>query len=303
MSVEHLWYYSEGDVQKMPSVSLQSKPSEATNNSDFFSSLCNIADHRLYKIVKWCKSLPLFRHVSVSKVSRIWWTSDKLLSKNLFQYFTLSCCFFFVYVDWWSDMLAVKFLVPTTTFKLLLSFNPNTWRDQSLAREIGEPQTGPCPWFRTDHWKDAEFDRSLTSFKGRPIRIRLPKSYYTLDFRSVGFYSLLFNSANSSCSNSLCVCVCVYVHRLKMWSVLKSQKRYDMLKRKWSKRCRRTRCRIILIIPVNSENYYLEFRNWKELVKSAKIPCRWNTEKEKCQVSTCWSNFCVASIDVLVWDV
>ncbi|EAA05755.5 AGAP009399-PA, partial [Anopheles gambiae str. PEST] len=29
------------------------------------ANLCNIADHRLYKIVKWCKSLPLFKHISV----------------------------------------------------------------------------------------------------------------------------------------------------------------------------------------------------------------------------------------------
>jgi len=32
-----------------------------------FLNLCNIADHRLYKIVKWCKSLPLFKNISVSR--------------------------------------------------------------------------------------------------------------------------------------------------------------------------------------------------------------------------------------------
>lgn len=36
------------------------------NSPDFLNNLCHIADHRLYKIVKWCKSLPLFRHITVS---------------------------------------------------------------------------------------------------------------------------------------------------------------------------------------------------------------------------------------------
>ena len=36
------------------------------NSPDFLQSLCQIADNRLYKIVKWCKSLPLFKNISVS---------------------------------------------------------------------------------------------------------------------------------------------------------------------------------------------------------------------------------------------
>lgn len=57
MEVEHLWQYNEGEI---PNVRTN------TNNPDFLSNLCNIADHRLYKIVKWCKSLPLFKNISVS---------------------------------------------------------------------------------------------------------------------------------------------------------------------------------------------------------------------------------------------
>lgn len=34
-------------------------------NPDLIAHLCNVADHRLYKIVKWCKSLPLFKNISV----------------------------------------------------------------------------------------------------------------------------------------------------------------------------------------------------------------------------------------------
>lgn len=36
-----------------------------SDSSECFS-MCKIAEGRLYKIVKWCKSLPLFRHISVS---------------------------------------------------------------------------------------------------------------------------------------------------------------------------------------------------------------------------------------------
>ncbi|XP_077499346.1 uncharacterized protein LOC144110367 [Amblyomma americanum] len=32
----------------------------ADGGPSLLSSICNMADHRLYKIVRWCKSLPLF---------------------------------------------------------------------------------------------------------------------------------------------------------------------------------------------------------------------------------------------------
>ena len=32
--------------------------------------LCDIADSRLYRIVKWCKSLPLFKNITVSWPTR-----------------------------------------------------------------------------------------------------------------------------------------------------------------------------------------------------------------------------------------
>lgn len=86
MSVEHLWYYSEGEMQKVSGSTSQAKPSEAASNSDFFSSLCNIADHRLYKIVKWCKSLPLFRNVSIDD-------QICLLLNSWCQLLLLSCCY------------------------------------------------------------------------------------------------------------------------------------------------------------------------------------------------------------------
>lgn len=87
MDVEHLWHYNESELHKLNSEgnskdgSSSSVPNlsnhpllagtglagSADTNPDFVANLCNIADHRLYKIVKWCKSLPLFKNISVNK--------------------------------------------------------------------------------------------------------------------------------------------------------------------------------------------------------------------------------------------
>lgn len=74
MDVEHLWHYNEREMlgssfsnhrhSPSPMPSSPSQPN-SDSNPDFLSNLCNIADHRLYKIVKWCKSLPLFKNISV----------------------------------------------------------------------------------------------------------------------------------------------------------------------------------------------------------------------------------------------
>lgn len=88
MDVEHLWHYSDSELNKlnseMSSAAKQSSgnvvhtlsthpllagtnlATSSDTNPDFISNLCNIADLRLYKIVKWCKSLPLFKNISVS---------------------------------------------------------------------------------------------------------------------------------------------------------------------------------------------------------------------------------------------
>ncbi|XP_063972544.1 nuclear hormone receptor FTZ-F1 beta [Diachasmimorpha longicaudata] len=53
---------------------------------DFLSNLCNIADHRLYKIVKWCKSLPLFKNISIDD-------QICLLINSWCELLLFSCCF------------------------------------------------------------------------------------------------------------------------------------------------------------------------------------------------------------------
>lgn len=87
MDVEHLWHYNEVELNKLNNeAQLQKENSggsvhniskhpllagtalagSAEANPDFLANLCSIADHRLLKIVKWCKSLPLFKNISVS---------------------------------------------------------------------------------------------------------------------------------------------------------------------------------------------------------------------------------------------
>lgn len=101
MDVEHLWQYTDAELARINQplsafASGSSSSSAATSathgqppqqpqvtnpllasaglssngenaNPDLIAHLCNVADHRLYKIVKWCKSLPLFKNISVGK--------------------------------------------------------------------------------------------------------------------------------------------------------------------------------------------------------------------------------------------
>ena len=67
LSVEHLWLHADKDSSNSKTNGdfgkQQTQITGTNENNDF--DLCNIADHRLYKIVKWCKSLPLFREIQV----------------------------------------------------------------------------------------------------------------------------------------------------------------------------------------------------------------------------------------------
>ncbi|XP_053596628.1 nuclear hormone receptor FTZ-F1 beta [Microplitis demolitor] len=70
------------------STSGASNPSSDTSGQqpDPLSNLCNIADHRLYKIVKWCKSLPLFKNISIDD-------QICLLINSWCELLLFSCCF------------------------------------------------------------------------------------------------------------------------------------------------------------------------------------------------------------------
>ncbi|KAL4703165.1 hypothetical protein ACJJTC_016766, partial [Scirpophaga incertulas] len=95
MEVEHLWQYNESELSRLgnspksqePNPLLAASGITASNSSpDFLADLCNIADHRLYKIVKWCKSLPLFKNISIDD-------QICLLINSWCELLVLSCCY------------------------------------------------------------------------------------------------------------------------------------------------------------------------------------------------------------------
>lgn len=112
MDVEHLWQYNEGEIRFNPPVcggsttptttaasaaaSLAANPllgsagitpaNGENTNPDLIANLCNVADHRLYKIVKWCKSLPLFKNISIDD-------QICLLINSWCELLLFSCCF------------------------------------------------------------------------------------------------------------------------------------------------------------------------------------------------------------------
>lgn len=88
MDVEYLWQYNESELTRLnqPTTSSMEHQSSSdaiknnpflasagvtndNSNPDLIATLCKIADHRLYKIVKWCKSLPLFKNISVNVIA------------------------------------------------------------------------------------------------------------------------------------------------------------------------------------------------------------------------------------------
>ena len=61
MNVEHLWFSSKASHQ-------QTEPDRVAGEMTS-STITRMADQRLYKLVKWCKSLPLFKNIMVRVVS------------------------------------------------------------------------------------------------------------------------------------------------------------------------------------------------------------------------------------------
>nr|XP_029719972.1 nuclear hormone receptor FTZ-F1 beta isoform X2 [Aedes albopictus] len=99
MDVEHLWQYNATELARLnqpaPPVSsaaiaanplLSSAGISSESSPDLIANLCNIADHRLYKIVKWCKSLPLFKNISIDD-------QICLLINSWCELLLFSCCF------------------------------------------------------------------------------------------------------------------------------------------------------------------------------------------------------------------
>lgn len=56
MDVEHLWFSIKPNEHSTREI----EPGE-----NMVQTLTNMADKRLFKLVKWCKSLPLFKNILV----------------------------------------------------------------------------------------------------------------------------------------------------------------------------------------------------------------------------------------------
>lgn len=70
MDVEHLWFSSRPNdmsgAPPHPSFVRRTLVDNNTADEHMVQTLANMADKRLYKLVKWCKSLPLFKNILVS---------------------------------------------------------------------------------------------------------------------------------------------------------------------------------------------------------------------------------------------
>ncbi|XP_075149543.1 nuclear hormone receptor FTZ-F1 beta [Haematobia irritans] len=114
MDVEHLWQYTDAELARLnqpltsssSSASLNSSSTDSSTaaashmtnpllasaglssstNPDLIAHLCKVADHRLYKIVKWCKSLPLFKNISIDD-------QICLLINSWCELLLFSCCY------------------------------------------------------------------------------------------------------------------------------------------------------------------------------------------------------------------
>uniref|UniRef100_A0A182QPF0 Nuclear hormone receptor FTZ-F1 beta n=1 Tax=Anopheles farauti TaxID=69004 RepID=A0A182QPF0_9DIPT len=99
MDVEPLWQYNAQELARLNQSATNVTSSTISNNPilssagissdsspDMIANLCNIADHRLYKIVKWCKSLPLFKHISIDD-------QICLLINSWCELLLFSCCY------------------------------------------------------------------------------------------------------------------------------------------------------------------------------------------------------------------
>lgn len=81
MDVEHLWFGGPG---KPPASNKDN--GDASSPDSTTSSLTLMADKRLYKLVKWCKSLPLFKNILIDD-------QIALLINAWCELLVFSCCF------------------------------------------------------------------------------------------------------------------------------------------------------------------------------------------------------------------
>ncbi|XP_015787068.1 nuclear hormone receptor FTZ-F1 beta isoform X2 [Tetranychus urticae] len=88
LDAEHLWHRTQNENKTINSADQISHSNEenGAHKEDIENDFCNIADRHLYKLVKWCKSLPLFQEISID--DRV-----ALLHNSWVELLLLSCCY------------------------------------------------------------------------------------------------------------------------------------------------------------------------------------------------------------------
>ena len=84
MKVEHLWFSGKSGHQAQ--ADHESSTGDLASGQMSSSTITRMADQRLYKLVKWCKSLPLFKNIMV-RVTH--YTADSLHHETIIK---TSCC-------------------------------------------------------------------------------------------------------------------------------------------------------------------------------------------------------------------
>ena len=70
MNVEHLWFSTKSTEKNVHNASSLDVTQSDIPEDNMIQTLTTMADKRLFKLVKWCKSLPLFKNILVSIVTR-----------------------------------------------------------------------------------------------------------------------------------------------------------------------------------------------------------------------------------------
>ncbi|XP_077507297.1 nuclear hormone receptor FTZ-F1 beta-like [Amblyomma americanum] len=88
VSVEHLWRYTDREISRLEATGGLCSPGAmgADWGQSLLRSVCNLADHRVNKIFKWCKSLALFRDIQEDD-------QIALLINSWYELLLLSCCY------------------------------------------------------------------------------------------------------------------------------------------------------------------------------------------------------------------
>ena len=111
MNVEHLWFSTKSTEKNMHNAPSLDMTQSDLPEENMIQTLTNMADKRLFKLVKWCKSLPLFKNILVNTI----WTS--------FSAYLPKSWYFLNFADRRSNFSSHQCLVRAFSIFVLLPLN------------------------------------------------------------------------------------------------------------------------------------------------------------------------------------